>query len=76
VSCPIAVPQINAHLGLGGTIVGLSRSAIDVEANPMTNDNTPFPLHQWFDLSRRILKDDRRSCEDQMALYALKEGGA
>jgi hypothetical protein len=40
----------------------------------MTNDNTPFPLHQWFDLSRRILKDDRRLCEDQMALYALKEG--
>jgi hypothetical protein len=33
----------------------------------MTNDSTPFPLHQWFDLSRRI-------CEDQMALDALKEG--
>jgi hypothetical protein len=40
----------------------------------MTNDNTPFPLHQWFDLSRRISKDDRRLCEHPMALYALKEG--
>jgi hypothetical protein len=26
------------------------------------------------DLSRRISKDDRRLCEDQMALSALKEG--
>jgi hypothetical protein len=25
-------------------------------------------------LSRRISKDDRRLCEDQMAQYALKEG--
>jgi hypothetical protein len=40
----------------------------------MTNDNTPFPLDQWFDLSCRISRDDRRSCEDQMALYAYKDG--
>ncbi len=42
----------------------------------MTNDNTPFPLHQWFELSRRISRDDRRSCEDKMALYAYKDGMA
>lgn len=39
-----------------------------------TNDNTPFPLHQWFDLTRPISRDDRELCEDQMALYAYKDG--
>jgi hypothetical protein len=38
------------------------------------NDNAPFPLEQWFDMSRRISKDDRELCEAQMALYAHKEG--
>jgi hypothetical protein len=38
----------------------------------MDNDNAPFPLEQWFDMSRRISKDDRKLCEAQMALYATK----
>jgi len=32
----------------------------------MTNDNTPFPLEQWFDLSRRISRDDREPAEAQI----------
>jgi hypothetical protein len=33
-----------------------------------------FPLNQWFDLSRPISRDERRTCEAEMALRAFKEG--
>ena len=34
-----------------------------------------FPLWQWFDLSKRITKDEIETCCAQMALYCLKDGG-
>lgn len=34
----------------------------------------PFPLEQWFDLSKPIPKDDADLTEAQMALYAVKDG--
>lgn len=34
----------------------------------------PFPLDQWFDLSKRIDKSDIDLAEAQMMLYALKDG--
>jgi hypothetical protein len=33
-----------------------------------------FPLADWFDLSKRISREQRELCEDQMALHALKDG--
>ena len=33
-----------------------------------------FPLGQWFDLSKRISKDDIELCSAQMGLYAWKDG--
>ena len=33
-----------------------------------------FPLKKWFNLDEKISKDDRRGVEDQMRLYAFKEG--
>jgi hypothetical protein len=39
------------------------------------NDNAPFPLSQWFDLSKRISRQDRELAEAQMPLYAYKENG-
>jgi len=33
-----------------------------------------FPLEQWFDLSKRITKEDRKECETQMAWYCHKDG--
>lgn len=35
---------------------------------------SPFPLGQWFDLSKRITKDQIELCSAQMALYAWKDG--
>lgn len=34
----------------------------------------PFPLEQWFDLSKRITKDQIELCSAQMGLYAWKDG--
>ena len=34
----------------------------------------PFPLDEWFDLSKRISREDCELCEAQMALYAHKQG--
>lgn len=34
----------------------------------------PFPLDQWFDVSRKISRYDADLCEAQMALYAIKDG--
>jgi hypothetical protein len=34
----------------------------------------PFPLEQWFDLSKPISKQDADLTEAQMMLYALKDG--
>ena len=36
--------------------------------------NPNFPLEQWFDISRKITNTEVKTCEDQMALYAYKEG--
>jgi hypothetical protein len=35
---------------------------------------TDFPLDQWFDLSRRIGREERHECEAEMALRAYKDG--
>lgn len=32
-----------------------------------------FPLEQWFDVTRRISKEDADLTEAQMALYAVKQ---
>ena len=34
----------------------------------------PFPLEQWFDITRPIPKEDADLTEAQMMLYALKDG--
>ena len=34
----------------------------------------PFPLEQWFDLTRQISKDEIELCSAQMGLYAWKDG--
>lgn len=34
----------------------------------------PFPLEQWFDLTKPIPKSDADLTEAQMMLYALKDG--
>jgi hypothetical protein len=47
---------------------------IDEEAKPMSRDNAPFPLEQWFDRTKRISREDRELAEAQMGLYALKDG--
>jgi len=33
-----------------------------------------FPLEQWFDLTKKISKDDVTDCLSQMMLYAYKDG--
>lgn len=33
-----------------------------------------FPLNSWFDTSNRISKHDRECVEDQILLYAYKDG--
>jgi hypothetical protein len=33
----------------------------------------PFPLEQWFDLSKLICKEDADTAESQMILYAIKD---
>jgi hypothetical protein len=33
-----------------------------------------FPLADWFDLTKRISREDREVAEAQMALHALKDG--
>jgi hypothetical protein len=38
------------------------------------NTDPEFPLDQWFDISKRISRDDMELAEAQMALYAVKEG--
>jgi hypothetical protein len=35
---------------------------------------SPYVGAVWFDMSRRISKDDRKLCEAQIALYAHKDG--
>lgn len=39
-----------------------------------TMPDDTFPLHQWFDMSKRIDKYDRELCEAQMSLWAYKDG--
>lgn len=32
-----------------------------------------FPLHQWFDITKRISRQDRVEAEIQMEFYAIKD---
>jgi len=33
----------------------------------------PFPLAQWFDVTKRVSRSDRQDVEDQMGLYAYRD---
>ena len=50
------------------------RVLTEMEALRICLDTPPFPLGQWFDLTKPISRDDREIAEAQMAVYAIKQG--
>lgn len=40
----------------------------------MTEETMPFPLEQWFDITKPISKYDADITEAQMMLHAIKQG--